>query len=43
MVARAWVGRGVRGQLNGDRISFRSDKNVLELSRGDGCTALRVY
>lgn len=33
---RGWGGGGA----SGDRISFRGEKNILELGRGDGCTSL---
>ena len=33
----------VKQLLNGYRVSFWGDKNVLKLGRSGGCTTLRVY
>lgn len=42
MFARRW-GRHTWGRLlDGYRISFWSDGNVLKLDRSDGCTTLTV-
>ena len=41
VVARGWgEGRGRNNCLMGYRVFFWSDKNVLELDRGGGCTTL---
>ena len=36
-------GGGKEKIVNGCGVSFRADKTVLELDRGDGCTTLRMY
>lgn len=37
MVARGWEG-GVGVTSDGDKASFRGDKNVLEVDSDEGCT-----
>lgn len=41
MVAKVWGEKGEWGvTVNGCKVSFGGDKNVLELDRGDGCVTL---
>ena len=38
MVGRAWGEEDGGKLLNGHRVSFSGDENVLELDSGDGCS-----